>query len=220
MSLRVLLGLALMLLVTGCAASAASAPIETVTPQRIPVGTLATETQGRPRIVLNQDVQMETYSVAGRSVDEIRDDLNKKRPFSAADNRRFDANALWSLSWSFHFDKRPDSCSLIDATVTLVVRVQMPELADDADRPDSVTDDWKRFLQMLETHEAGHVQHYTQAAAALQEAYRIAGAYENCDELRSVLSDVGAQQIESVRLADVQYDQTTDHGRLQGANFP
>ena len=209
-----------MLLVTGCATNAASAPIASVEPQRVDFGAATYETQGKPHVVLRQDIQKETYTVGGRGLQDIRDDLDHKRPYSAADGRRFDANAMWSLTWNFHFESRPGICTLGDANVILRVLVQMPELAPDPDRPDKVMDDWNRFSQMLETHEAGHVAHYTDGGAALADAFRTAGTFESCDALRATLADLGAAEIEAIRVADLQYDQSTQHGRLQGANFP
>jgi predicted secreted Zn-dependent protease len=220
MSLRYLFGLGILLLVTGCATNAASAPIASVAPQRVDFGSATYETPGKPHVVLRQDIQKEIYTVGGRGLQDIRDDLDHKRPYSAADARRFDANAMWSLTWNFHFDSRPGACTLSDANVVLRVLVQMPELTTDPDRTDKVMDDWTRFSAMLETHEAGHVAHYIDGATALAEAFRTAGTYETCDGLRSALADLGAAEIEAIRVADLQYDTSTQHGRLQGANFP
>jgi predicted secreted Zn-dependent protease len=210
----------LVLLATACATTASStSDVEPVEPRLIEAGVQAWETGTRPRVVLQQNLRKETYTVAGDSAGELRDDLDRKRP-PAPDGRRFDANVLWSLNWSFHFDPQPRACALLDATVDLQMLVRLPVLAADAAPSQAVRERWDDFALLLETHEAGHVDTYSEGARALQEAYGAVPPAATCEELRAELADMGAAAIEAIRAADIEYDRRTDHGRRQGATFP
>jgi predicted secreted Zn-dependent protease len=211
----------LLLLATACAtaASSSSGTIEAVEPRVIEPGALTSETGARPRVVLKQNLRKETYSVSGDSASELRDDLDRKRPPSP-DGRRFDANVLWSLTWSFHFDPQPAACGLNSATVELQMLVRLPVLAPDAALPPALRERWDAFATLLETHEAGHVDTYVAGAQMLQDAFAQVEPATNCDELRAALADLSTAAIAAVRAADGEYDRRTDHGRTQGATFP
>jgi predicted secreted Zn-dependent protease len=211
----------LLLLTTACATTASSntSVVEPIEPRVIEAGTQAWETGTKPRVVLRQNLRKETYAVTGESAADLRDDLDRKRPPSP-DGRRFDANVLWSLTWSFHFDPAPRACALNNATVDLQMLVRLPVLAADATPSQSTRQRWDDFALLLETHEAGHVDTYVDGARALQEAFATVQPMATCEELRAVLGDLGASAIDAIRLADIQYDRRTDHGRSQGATFP
>ena len=211
----------LLLLATACAttASSSSPGVQPVEPRVIEAGAHTWETGTKPRVLLKQNLRKETYLVTGDTASELRDDLDRKRPPSP-DGRRFDANVLWSLTWSFHFDSQPRACGLTDATVDLQMLVRLPVLAPDAEPSDAVHQRWDDFAVLLETHEAGHVDNYVSGAQALQDAFAAVEPAATCDELRATLADMGAAAIDAIRAADLDYDRRTDHGRTQGAIFP
>ena len=211
----------LLLLTTACATTAASSTsvVQPVELRVIEAGLQVSETGTKPRVVLRENLRKETYAVAGESAAELRDDLDRKRPPSP-DGRRFDANVLWSLTWSFHFDPTPRACALNNATVELQMLVRLPVLAAEAEPSQSTRERWDYFALLLETHEAGHVDTYVEGARALQEAFAAVQPMATCEELRAVLGDLGASAIDAIRIADMQYDRLTDHGRSQGATFP
>lgn len=185
----------------------------------IEAGAQAWEYGVQPRVVLKQNLRKETYAVAGDSASELRDDLDRKRPPSH-DGRRFDANVVWSLSWSFHFDPQPRACGLTDATIELQMLVRLPVLWAEAAPSDNVRARWDDFVTLLETHEAGHIDNYVDGARALQEAFAEVEPAATCEELRASLANMGAAAIDAIRAADIEYDRHTDHGRTQGATFP
>jgi predicted secreted Zn-dependent protease len=211
----------LLLITTACAttASSSSNDVHIVEPRFIEAGTQAWETGTRPRVVLKQNLRKETYAVSGDNASDLRSDLDRKRPPSP-DGRRFDANVLWSLTWSFHFDLQPRACALADATVDLQMLVRLPVLAADAAPSQAVRERWEDFALLLETHEAGHIDTYFEGARSLQDAFAEVEPASSCEELRAVLADIGAAAIEAIRAADIEYDRHTDHGRTQGATFP
>jgi predicted secreted Zn-dependent protease len=211
----------LVLLTPACATTVSSSPtaVEPVELRVIEPGLQTLDLGSRPRVVLSQNLRKEPYAVTGESASELREDLYRKRPPSP-DGRRFDANVLWSLTWSFHFDAAPRACALNNATVELQMLVRLPVLAADAAPSQTTRDRWESFARLLETHEAGHVDTYVEGAHALQEAFAAVLPMASCEELRTVLGDIGASAIEAIRAADIEYDRRTDHGRSQGATFP
>ena len=211
----------LLLLTAACAttASSNSSDVRTVEPRLIEPGAQAWETGSKPRVVLKQNLRKETYVVAGDNASDLRADLDRQRPPSP-DGRRFDANVLWSLTWSFHFYPQPRACALADATVDLQMLVRLPVLATNAALSQAVRERWEDFALLLETHEAGHVDTYFEGARNLQDAFAEVQPAASCEELRAALADMGASAIDAIRAADIEYDRQTDHGRTQGATFP
>lgn len=171
-------------------------------------------------VQLHENVRTETYLLTGRRAAEIRADLNRKRPHSPADGRRYDAITTWSLRWTFRYNRAGGACSLAAATIELDIVVTLPEMEDEPALPPRTLASWQAYRQALADHEQGHVDRHTAAAQDLQSALQSMPAATNCRDLAAALREMGEAEIAAMRAADFEYDQVTDHGRLQGAVFP
>jgi predicted secreted Zn-dependent protease len=80
---------------------------------------------------LRESVSYETYAVDGSSPGEVRAALDRLGPV-AEDGRQYDALTSWSLTWSFSFNQRKDSCSLASATIEVRSVVTLPELVSES----------------------------------------------------------------------------------------
>jgi predicted secreted Zn-dependent protease len=172
-------------------------------------------------VELRETFRVDTYPVSGRSAAEIRADLNRAGPLSVADAKRFDALTTWNLKWSLRFDRSGGGCSLAEATILLDIIVLLPELTDPAELSPRTMATWKAYREALDAHEMGHVENQRQGAAALQIRFNeFEGVWESCRELTAALKAEGDAVIQTIFAADRAHDESTLHGRLQGAVFP
>jgi predicted secreted Zn-dependent protease len=203
-------------LAAACARPAAQPPQQEVQAGLAPAPLLG----GASRVALQENVHEVFYTVAGADGEALRAALDSAGPFSPADGRRYDSLTIWSLKWSFRYDRSPQGCGLNAATIELDVVTQLPDLADKAALPAALYDSWRAYRRALEAHEQGHVARYRAGAAALQAAFEAATLMADCRELGAALAARGEAQIAALRAADRAYDRATDHGRSQGAVFP
>ncbi len=188
-------------------------------PERTAVLSREERDSGRVRLV--ETLTKRVYTVDGVTAQEVRENLNARGPGAAAGggNGHFDGLTGWSLTWVFRYQRGPE-CALANATVTMDVEIVLPELAQPEALPPDLAARWQAYVEALEVHEIGHVERQLTLARTLQAEYEAAGGAATCAGLGSGLSALGEQYIERIRLADLQYDVETEHGRTQGAVFP
>jgi predicted secreted Zn-dependent protease len=177
-------------------------------------------TSGVP-VELNETLRVDTYRIGGRTSAEIRSELNRNGPISVAEGRRFDALTTWNLRWALHYDRQRNGCSLANATVFLDVVVLLPELDAPDIVPRRVLASWLSYRKALEAHEMAHVEQQRRGAQDLQNVLTsFDGVWPNCRALAAELQSAGDHQVSVIFVADRRYDESTDHGRLEGAVFP
>jgi hypothetical protein len=115
------------LLSAACAAPQAGPPLDSVPALR----ESASDWARQAGIEVRESVSYETYAVDGSSPGEVRAALDRLGPF-AEDGRQYDDLTSWSLTWSFSFNQRKDSCSLASATIEVRSVVTLPELVSES----------------------------------------------------------------------------------------
>ena len=147
----------------------------------------------------------EFYDVGGSTESDIRAELNARRP------RDYDAYTKWYVNWSWP-GQGTANCRLQDATVSYEITVTFPRWTPPQQAAPELVMKWNGYLYALALHENGHVNnvvaHYPAVIAAIKGG--------------TCLSAEAAAQtvLQQMREFDSQYDESTDHGRTQGARFP
>ena len=207
------------LALVACSTRPASTPVVPEAVDVAPTAEVPAETS--VPVELRESFRIDTYSVSGRTVNEIRADLNRAGPLSIEEGRRFDAMTSWSLKWNLRYKRAGSGCSLQEATLLLDIVLLVPELAEPAELPVRTLAAWQVYRQALDGHEMGHVENQRQGAAALQaKLNEFEGFWESCRDLTAALKAEGDAAIQAIFAADRAHDESTNHGRLQGAVFP
>jgi predicted secreted Zn-dependent protease len=145
------------------------------------------------------------YDVGGSTESEIRAQLSARSPGG------YDSYTKWYVRWNWP-GQGTANCRVQDVEVSYEITVTFPRWTPpDQAAPELVTK-WNGYLYALALHENGHINHVVAHVPAVVAA--IKGS--------TCLSAEAAAQavLQQMRAYDSQYDDTTNHGRTQGARFP
>ncbi|WP_395612760.1 DUF922 domain-containing protein [Allosphingosinicella sp.] len=157
------------------------------------------------------NVERQYYDVTGNNLFEIRRALNQARPRDPNDGLGVDALSSWYISW--RWPRAADgSCDLSRAEIGFSARIRMPHLVETPETPAAVRMRWRAYVAVLEGHEANHIRHAWDNRNIVLAAIRRSSCANATQDARAAIAIL-------VR-GDVDYDQRTRHGMLEGAHFP
>jgi predicted secreted Zn-dependent protease len=148
---------------------------------------------------------LQLYDIRGSTESELRAQLNAYGPGG------YDAYTQWQIHWNWPGRGEAD-CRLAEAEVSYEMTVTFPHWTPSVDVAPELVAKWNAYLEALALHENKHINnvviHYPAVVAAIKQG--------------SCLSAEAAAQavLQQMRQFDSHYDDTTDHGRKQGARFP
>jgi predicted secreted Zn-dependent protease len=104
------------------------------------------------------------------------------------------------MRWSWQTESNgASSCSIREVSVSVNAQITLPRWTPPADTEPGLVTEWNRFLNALETHEAGHKDISAKAAKAI--IARLRGLSAPCSMLGTRANDV-AQSIVGTDRAD------------------
>ena len=145
--------------------------------------------------------------------------MDEKGPADASGQKR-DAVTTWTVKWSYEFDTSHERCTIASVRTTVDMRYQMPRWQDRGEITKSLQGRWDEYYAALQLHEEGHKEIAIQAANEIEEKVAKLDWQRSCGELEEEINKLANGIIESYRAKDTAYDEQTNHGRLQGAEFP
>jgi predicted secreted Zn-dependent protease len=164
-----------------------------------------------PELAALPGVALVGYPVRGRSPRAIRESINEGRP-KPEEGDAFDARTVWRYQTRWLNDAA-GVCDPTTVEVEMTIIVTLPELAtrDALDRRER--EQWDHYLTALIAHEHNHVRVALAGAEQLRTFMRSA---PDCTTMEAVQRQIGA----SIQAANDAYDETTRHGRTEGAVYP
>ncbi len=157
------------------------------------------------------------YTVEQPPGQSLRQSLNQATPIRH-DGEVFHGHTNWRVQWRFRWhEDQGGRCRLVQNKTALTADITLPDLAR-ADEPTRRV--FGTYLGALKTHELGHYQIARSVARKVDEAILGLPAMSSCALLERTANQLGRDLIAQGNLADRQYDQTTGHGRTQGAWLP
>lgn len=186
-------------------------------------------------------VTEKTYSVTGKTLEEINADMDKKGPTDPNESRRYSGScrgeiAIKLASGDVEFETKADGSNvaavarLMGGSVTSSAVITVPKLASDKGLSDAAKKEWKRFLVGVGIHERGHADsYYALAVKVAQDLANMQGTATGTNEkaakaaaLKSLFEMISkrysATAIGTLIKADAKaYDGKNKHGETQGA---
>jgi predicted secreted Zn-dependent protease len=183
-----------------------------------------------------------TYTVAGKTLDDINKDMMKKGPQDPNESKRYSGSCLGELvldikGTDFDFVTTPGSspievtATLKGGTLTCNTTTTIPKLASDKDLSDDAKKEWKRFLSKVQVHEDGHADSYLKLAKTIsndlnamsgtgngkdERSAQAAAVKDLTDQIKKTYS--GSDSLGGRVKDDAKaYDTKTKHGATQGA---
>jgi predicted secreted Zn-dependent protease len=150
------------------------------------------------------------YDIAGSTAEELRAQMDAFGPVGY-DGYHGDATTRWVIRWNWP-GFGLEACDLQQADVTYIIEVTLPRWKPPEGVDRALLDQWDFHLKALIIHEKGHVDyvvgHIPRIISAIHHA--------TCETADATAAGI----LEDIRDHDRQYDDDTDHGRGQGAQFP
>jgi len=194
-------------------------PTRATNPYRVFVPTPGAPTMIYP-ITFDSNLHVETYEVAGKTVNEISKSLEANAIADPHEpGSRYYALTRWQLGGDWSVRPSARGCQVTGGNITLALTMTLPSLSTSGVSADTL----KRFNTFIEKtilHENGHVELALQGARDYQRALGNHSAASNCDALKTQLSDLFRRSFNSIDRANLDYDAKTKHGLTQGAVFP
>ncbi len=161
------------------------------------------------------------YVIKGSTAAELRSQMNQLGPFSAKENRRFDAKTVSNPLANFTSGgKKGKSCRIKSVKVTVTTQFVLPQWAPPAGTDPALVAKWTAFLAKVQTHETGHQQLSIDAGKDLLAKIKALPEAASCPALLESAKKVQQQAQATLDANHVKYDASTQHGETQGAKFP
>ena len=152
------------------------------------------------------------YNVTGENQREIRESLQRARPWRDG----FDANTDWDVRWSFNTRGTDAGCQCEGLKTTTTITMTLPRWITATNTTPTVKSWWLDFHQRLMEHESGHGQIGLSAAAEIRKQTGTVNTAADCGTLRQQINSTAHRIVDQHRERDKDYDRRTGHGARPG----
>jgi predicted secreted Zn-dependent protease len=157
------------------------------------------------------------YAVTGSTARQIRAVMELLGPIRAG--RRYGAYTDWEVRW--RLSPRRDGELFVAGGVDVVADavVTLPSWRRPSSASERLAAAWRRYLGALRRHEQAHVEIAEAAARLVDERLGCLEGAPSLAALEQAARGVVADAVARMRRVEREYDQATDHGRLQGVSL-
>jgi predicted secreted Zn-dependent protease len=156
------------------------------------------------------------YDVHGSTFAELRADMRRLGP--KIDGSNFVGETRSPMLWSWRTQSTSaGGCSIRTITVSVNAQITLPRWSPPSDTEPGLVTEWKRFLAVLETHEAGHKDISAKAGREIVERLRDMSGV--CSQISVRADEIARVIVERANGEQKAYDASTRHGLTQGTSF-
>ena len=159
------------------------------------------------------------YEIRGTTAEKLRQEMNLSGPLDK-DEKRYDAETKWHVSWKYWFGKSRYECWINRVTTEVEVTFTMPRWKRSKKMSKELEQQWRSYMEVLQEHENGHKNFGINAAREIERRLTSLGSMRSCNALENTANSIANQIIDKYIKIEIEYDRRTDHGRTQGAVFP
>jgi len=153
------------------------------------------------------------FSVGGRTLDEIQNQLSKNGPQVKSTGSRHPGATQMAFTSRISYAQSAGSCRVADAVVTLKVKVILPEWRRPRKSDPDVRLFWDTLSADIKRHEERHVEIARNHARALEDALKASYPQKTCEEAKAKAAQITATELARHDQDQVRFD------RVEGANF-
>ncbi len=163
---------------------------------------------------IKEDLTYTYYRADADSSQSLLNILNSSSSFQK-DGEIFHGYTRWDVKWYFHWFEKPNGkCRIVSVSIELKGNIQLPKLYGATSEQKQL---FNNYVSALRRHELGHYKLGQQAAVTIDRKILSLAEMSSCKELASAGNDIGYRMIKKYQDKRKKYDETTGHGRLQGA---
>jgi predicted secreted Zn-dependent protease len=163
--------------------------------------------------------QYEYYEISGNSEKELRNQMCRNG-CTFNDGKKYDSITTWHVKLDYGYDRAPRACTADSIRVTIAINIRYPKWVRTDDAPQPLVEKWDGYMKNLIMHENGHRDMAVEAAAELSRAVAALPPASSCAELDRDVRALSRERMEKLNADETGYDETTSHGKTQGAVFP
>lgn len=179
-------------------------------PGVLPLG-ISTENPG-----LHQKTDNHYYQIYAYTKNDIYDQINACGP--VVDEQAYFGLSKSYLNWTYNYTYIGDSCNIKDVTVGVHTEIYYPKLEVLSGGESGLAVKWDDYMPYLILHEEGHRDNAVTAGNQILNAISALPTL-SCDEMQSQVNTTADNIMASYAATDASYDDTTNHGETQGADF-
>jgi predicted secreted Zn-dependent protease len=161
----------------------------------------------------------EYYEIRGASEKELRNQMCRNG-CALYDGEKYDSVTTWRWKLNYGYDRTPQTCAVDSFRVALEIDYRYPKWVRGNDAAQPLVDKWDGYMKRLVMHENGHRNLAVDAAAELSRIVAQLPPARSCAELDREVRTLGHERMEKLNADEKSYDETTGHGKTQGAVFP
>jgi len=167
---------------------------------------------------VKDNTQNHYFPIYGSTANEVSRQLRSCGPTS--EGQQYGAITYYQLNWMWNLQPVAGGCKVQDVTVGINVEIYLPQWQQPENFENGLAEKWQNYITNLEGHENGHRQIGLDDATAVVNALSSLPVAANCDDANKIANDTALNIDAQYSPKNKEYDDATNHGETQGANFP
>lgn len=165
---------------------------------------------------MHQKTENHYYQIYAYVKSDVYNQINACGP--NIDGQAYFGIAKSQINWTYDYTYSGDSCNVRDVAVGVHTDIYYPNLEVLTGGDSSLAGKWDNYMPKLVFHEEGHRDNAVNAGNQILNAISSLPTM-SCATMSDQVNVVVNNIIESYHVADANYDDTTNHGETQGADF-
>ncbi|TPN88235.1 DUF922 domain-containing protein [Mesorhizobium sp. CU2] len=153
------------------------------------------------------------FSVGGRTLDEIQNQLSKNGPEVKSTGSRHPGATQMAFTNRISYEQGAGFCRVADAVVTVKVKVILPEWRRPRKSDPDVRLFWDTLSADIKRHEERHVEIAKNHARSLEDALKAAPPQKTCGDAKAKAAQITATELARHDQDQVRFD------RVEAVNF-
>lgn len=180
---------------------------------RLPLCALVLALAAMPAGAANLVKTYSYFSINGRTLDDIENQLSKHGPEVKSTGMRHPGATQMAFTTKVNYAQTATSCRIADARVTVKVKVILPQWRRPSNADPDVRVFWDTLSADIKRHEERHVEIAKNHARALEDALKASYPQKTCAEAKAKAAEITATELARHDQDQVRFD------RVEGANF-
>jgi len=153
------------------------------------------------------------FAIGGRTLDDIEKQLSKNGPQVKSTGSRHPGATQMAFTTRVSYAEKPGSCRIADASVTVKVKVILPEWRRPRKADPDVRLFWDTLSADIKRHEERHVEIAKNHGHQLEDALRAIYPQKTCAEAKAKAAQITAAELAAHDQDQLRFD------RVEGINF-
>jgi len=163
--------------------------------------------------------QHEYYEIRGNNEKELKDQMCRNGcPFN--DGKKYDSLTTWRVKLDYGYDRATKACAADSVKVNVAINIRYPKWVKTDAAPPQLVAKWDNYMKNLVKHENEHRDLAVAAATELSKAVAALPPASSCSELDREVRTLSRERLEKLNADEKRLDDTTSHGKTEGALFP